>query len=264
MNIISHRTFLVSAISFIFLSLIVVHCIAQTDPELLYLKGWAWSSNIGWVDLNEVSIDPSSGNLNGYGWSSNIGWIDFSPAAVDLTTGKLIGWARACSVFASGCAGVLEDNLSRGDWDGLIKMSGQADNGDEYGVRANNLQISGFAWGDLVVGWLSFDALIDVSSNANWQTCSLSANPSRVIPFQSTNLSWRAENSANCRIDSGIGTVCDNQASCEQGGAVTVKPAATATYILTCRNNIFAWVFCNAAATVEVGAAPKIKEIRPQ
>lgn len=259
---IAFKTFLISAAVFICLSSIAVCRVAQADT--IPFQGWAWSSNIGWIDLSKVSLESSAGNLSGYGWSSNIGWIDFSPAAVDLTTGKLTGWARACSVFENGCAGALKDDLLRGDWDGLIKMSGQAANGVEYGVRANNLQISGFAWGDLVVGWLSFNALIDAGLSANGQNCSLSANPSSVIPFQSSVLAWRAENSNNCRIDSGIGTVCDNQALCEQGGAVTVKPAATATYTLTCRNNIFAWLSCNAIATVEIGAAPKIKEVIPR
>src|SRR3989344_4151823 len=79
---------------------------ASSDP----LKGWAWSSNIGWVSFNSEDCDAngngfldsgicngddatipvpgykvelsSSGNLNGYAWSSNIGWIRFDPSAI--------------------------------------------------------------------------------------------------------------------------------------------------------------------------------------
>jgi hypothetical protein len=89
-------------------------------------KGWAWSSNIGWISMNStnqgtapsygVTVDDS-GNLSGWSWSSGLGlgWICFgatcpgSPpgggsswALIDPTepnTPQLFGWARIYSLY---------------------------------------------------------------------------------------------------------------------------------------------------------------------
>jgi len=99
--------------------------------------GWAWSENIGWISFNKdpyianghtvvtggggsqpygVTINPD-GTFTGYAWSENIGWIRFDPpgpypdapswsAKVSLSGNQPVtGWARACSVFQSGCSG---------------------------------------------------------------------------------------------------------------------------------------------------------------
>lgn len=81
-----------------------------TNPLPGNLSGWAWSSTIGWVNLNSVAIDPITGDLNGYAWSSNIGWIQFGNLAnfppsgayagnanINLDTGEVKGWAKALS-----------------------------------------------------------------------------------------------------------------------------------------------------------------------
>jgi len=86
------------------------------------------------------------GTFSGYAWSENIGWIKFDgnydssytkgyPAlpyhsvCVNLNgqstcdgaqDNSVTGWARACSVFASGCSGAL--NPDRGGWDGWINL----------------------------------------------------------------------------------------------------------------------------------------------
>jgi hypothetical protein len=127
--------------------------------------GWAWSDNIGWLSFsceneNEVGegfdygVDIFLGetkNMSGYAWSENVGWIDLSPlgpypdtpnysTTVDLETGGISGWARALSYG--------------GSWDGWISMSG-----DNYGVSVDfdEGELSGFAWSDEVIGWLSFN-----------------------------------------------------------------------------------------------------------
>lgn len=153
---------------------------------------------LGWVSFNKIDCDPqngnlppgctagssnykvsvnSSGNMNGYAWigsrdtSSPIGWVKFGglsgfPPGAGTTAanakigsnGTVTGWARACTVFQSGCSGPLKNNLDRGGWDGWISLRGNAGNGGSYGVNLNtqNKTFSGFAWGGDVVGWLSF------------------------------------------------------------------------------------------------------------
>ncbi len=136
------------------------------------VTGYAWSDTIGWISFNNtnhtgtvsygVNIEED-GNLTGYAWSSNIGWIHFDPsgpfpsgsysAKVDLSTKELGGWARACSVFTSGCSGSLSANT--GGWDGWISFSGSS---PDYGVFVDdNGKFQNYAWGGgTVIGWISF------------------------------------------------------------------------------------------------------------
>ena len=107
-----------------------------------------------------VDINSDTGAFSGYAWSSNIGWIDFDPAGpypdlpdysarVDLTNGQVSGWARAL-------AGMDADD----GWDGWIKLrKGPTDSGPDYGVSINTGtgEFLGWAWGSDVVGWVSFN-----------------------------------------------------------------------------------------------------------
>jgi len=137
--------------------------------------GWAWAENIGWLSFNcnnlelpeprcetsnyGVSLDNSTGKLSGYAWSENIGWISFNDfdgshaqAQLDFGTNKVSGWARALAAPAAGA--------NSGGWDGWIKLRGIAA-GSPYGVTLNPTpspkEFEGWAWGDMVVGWLSFN-----------------------------------------------------------------------------------------------------------
>ncbi|MCC6290883.1 hypothetical protein IT398_02360 [Candidatus Nomurabacteria bacterium] len=110
------------------------------------LSGYAWSSNIGWINMGNdtgqgygVTMESADGPLSGYAWSSNIGWVDFGSVA--RTGDRLTGFARALS--ASGSSG----------WDGNIKLDGI-----NYGVMIStgNPNLTGFAWGGDVVGWVDF------------------------------------------------------------------------------------------------------------
>ncbi|HRY62257.1 MAG TPA: hypothetical protein P5056_00570 [Candidatus Paceibacterota bacterium] len=138
-----------------------------------------------------VTLD-SSNNLVGYAWNPDLGYIYFggdsdnaggiesAPEAPktwarlsgNAVNSQITGWARACSVFASGCNGALKSNIQRGDWDGWIKMSDDAGT-IKYGayikdIATNGQKIfGGFAWGGgsnpamsssaQFPGWINFD-----------------------------------------------------------------------------------------------------------
>lgn len=96
---------------------------AQSTPVNL-VRGWLWSSNIGWISLNSndagatggpysVTIATSTattGTFDGYAWSKSLGWISFKasdvencpigpcPATINLETGKIDGWVRALTI----------------------------------------------------------------------------------------------------------------------------------------------------------------------
>jgi hypothetical protein len=155
------------------------------------VAGHAWSSNIGWVKLNNCTdpanastctatdygvsfSDTAPGTGSGMAWSSNIGWISFEntgcPGGVTGCTGgtyadwanpngdgsvNIKGWARVCSVYVSGCSGALKVNSTTGGWDGYIALSDPL--GSSFGVKINpTMSISGYAWGSDIIGWIQF------------------------------------------------------------------------------------------------------------
>ena len=94
--------------------------------------------------------------------SQNIGYITFNEselagcpsapcrARYNQANGQVDGWARACSVFGSGCSGALKPNSQRGGWLGWIKLRGQATDGSVYGASLNLVtrRLEGWAWGE--------------------------------------------------------------------------------------------------------------------
>jgi hypothetical protein len=148
--------------------------------ETSCLAGWAWSQNVGWISFNstdagagggpyDVSID-TSGNLGGYAWSQNVGWISFNPADlsaapacsgatvanVNRSSGSVTGWARAMSAVGSanwnGCI-ELSDGSKHPTVTGL---SGNATSSQGVSYNATSGILSGYAWGDLNLGWIQF------------------------------------------------------------------------------------------------------------
>ncbi len=150
------------------------------------VRGFAWSENIGWISFNclndyngdgteeshcadagypsDYGVNLNADNtLSGFAWSENIGWISFEAASVagcpsapcqpGLVGSNFSGWARVCSVFSSGCSGAL--NSERGGWDGWIKLRKDPD----YGVSLNGIDFEGYAWSDMVTGWICFNNL---------------------------------------------------------------------------------------------------------
>ncbi len=208
------------------------------------ISGFAWSSNIGWIKLNNctdtntcepgdyglMAVPAVSGTtpISGYAWSPNIGWVRFDDpncptagcsdgARVNWTTGKIVGWARACSVYTASCSGALEDNIYRGGWDGYIALDSTSGGGSGYGVSFDKTTgaISGYAWGSEVLGWIQFDGKIKIE-------------PTKICPNGTTVLQ-----SADCTCAGGqIYQISTNSCDCPtgttlQGGQCAVPPMCT-------------------------------------
>jgi len=166
-----------------------------------------------------VEVNRTTGVLSGYAWSENIGWISFEPTSVsgcptapcqayiDFPTAKVYGWARACSVFSSGCSGALTSN--RGNWDGWIRF-----NGALYSAQLNDTpnpsEFFNWAWGDnYVIGWLSLNRIntggpIDYKVKTN-----LKLNAPPVAAFNC--------NPVSCQVYMGQILVLDNVSSDPDG-----------------------------------------------
>lgn len=152
------------------------------------IYGFAWSSNIGWIKFNNcaappnpatcsgsdfgVNIDPGNGLLSGYAWSDNIGWLSFDPATagfdaahpqarLDLATNEISGWARFLS--------------NGGGWDGWVKLRDPAWAADS--VMRNGCDLEGFAWGDLVAGWIKFKDTVPAPWGVKTTECEVINDP---------------------------------------------------------------------------------------
>ncbi len=224
------------------------------------LSGWLWSSNIGWVSLGgsnyQVVVNSANGNLSGYAWSPNIGWIDFAPtsgfpgspnysAKIDFLSGAIFGWIKA-----------TQADPTNGGWDGWIKMENTI---VTYSGYNNNYgKITGFAWGNLVIGWLEFyNVAIPPLIN-----CGFSANPSSISFGERSTLSWDCTPVAtSCLIDNNIEAVSIK-------GSKIISPSKTTNYILTCQGFGGPRDF-TANITIGTGSATstlrglKYKEIKP-
>jgi hypothetical protein len=139
------------------------------------INGYAWSDNIGWVQMGgysgSVKMDLITGNFSGFAWSDNIGWINFAPAKdlvnypvcgypdavcnsakIDMVTGQLSGWAqveslKTCSNGWVGCGWItMKDNVG-------------TNFGVKYDLATQNIDFTDakykWAWSD-DLGWLDF------------------------------------------------------------------------------------------------------------
>lgn len=205
--------------------------------------GYAWSDNIGWISFNctdnscastnyGVNLDFASGNLSGYAWSDTVGWISFDSADLagcpvntargdclpyyDSGTNELHGWARATSACkddlwnGANCTGSGAGNKA-GGWGGWISLNcaeGEAGGicaSSDYKVSLNGTDFSGFAYGGMVVGWISFNCLDSAVCGTSDYKVHIAGNPPVVSDLGtnkdsinycadsplSINLSWR-------------------------------------------------------------------------
>ncbi|PIR45225.1 MAG: hypothetical protein COV10_00565 [Candidatus Vogelbacteria bacterium CG10_big_fil_rev_8_21_14_0_10_51_16] len=126
------------------------------------LTGYAWSDNIGWISFGCGQAEGSTGrkqcSLNSSSPSYPTVPGGSGAHGAKLVSGALAGWARACSVFQSGCSGTLKTSDKTGNWDGWISLSGSVVSpvSGAYGVQLSGTQFSSYAWGNQVVGWVDF------------------------------------------------------------------------------------------------------------
>jgi hypothetical protein len=191
-------------------SFILGKALAGTEHDV---SGWAWSEDIGWISFNSlncdangdgksdgsppgcppagtpianygVSLDRSTKIFSGYAWSENIGWITFneselsgcpvSPCRAWLgSDNKVYGWAKA---LANG-----------GGWDGWIRLRDA-----NYGVWLDTStlpqEFKGFAWSDIVIGWVSFNCKNQNScSSSNYKVFLINQPPTVSNPYETQN-----------------------------------------------------------------------------
>ncbi|MBI5400861.1 MAG: hypothetical protein HZB12_01995 [Candidatus Yonathbacteria bacterium] len=156
-----------------------------TGDSTHYLSGYAWSDNIGWIsfgcggpDGSKIQCSTWDGTLTPVLPQYPSGGAVGERAQLVVGTGgekRLQGWARACSVFVSGCSGNLRGNEYRGGWDGWISLSGCKTTAPacvgglkDYEIvfdntnhvkrvsAPGNVYTNRFAWGADVVGWIDF------------------------------------------------------------------------------------------------------------
>ncbi len=225
------------------------------------LSGYAWANTgnpnegLGWISLSCTDGGPTRNNIcatsnygvmiaadmsvSGYAWDDHVGWVSFEnlPGCPSGTCGarvisdggtgyELSGWARACTVFAAGCSGMLKADSERGGWDGWISLNCENDSScgtSDYTIRISNSgnvasgasDTGSFAWGDSVTGWIDF-------GQANLDNiCSI--NPSyscngNISEMNSTNI-W-------CEPDSMVPTDCTLSGQvCNPADGTCVVPA---------------------------------------
>jgi hypothetical protein len=241
------------------------------EAQAITFSGYGWSSLIGWMQVQGADYGikaTASGttriNLSGYAWTSTLGWISFEPVSVSVCTPLMLaeqsgtigcapyidmtgsgpyrvrGFARACSVFQSGCSGQLKSDVDRGGWDGYISLnSGNGPWG--WTLSADKTKITGYAWGDSVVGWLNIDATctgcdITVVPNDSFTVAGCAPSPAYIPTF-----SWSTDPVAqSCTLVSPNGNSRTTVNSASQTnftpvGSNYVAPATgVGNYVLEC------------------------------
>jgi hypothetical protein len=238
------------------------------------LRGHAWSDTIGWISFNCKDGGPTannicstsnylatttavSGTLSGYAWSDSVGWISFNentgcpsaPCRPTLNAGGLTGWARVVSAFSP-----TDPNPDRGGWDGWINLNSTS---PVYKVARAIDNLTGYAWGDINLGWLSFNCADGGSSNDNicgisnykvWLepivipdptlTMTLSLLPElHAFVGESKTLSWNTTNVNTCTAS---GNWSGNKAvpsGSESTGVFTTQ--GSFSYTLDCLNTVY-------------------------
>ncbi|MEK9131755.1 MAG: MBG domain-containing protein [Patescibacteria group bacterium] len=216
--------------------------------------GWAWSSNIGWISFNAINTDSGGGTykvvldnatreLSGYAWSSNIGWITFNKnqlggcpsgeCSAKVVDNKMIGWARACSAmfqFMCGLGALTADETSRlGGFTGWVSLDSKAGESVSYGPQIVDGRLSGFAWGDRVFGWISFDWL-DQLQNPIKPNVTVTLSDTAVVSGDTTTISWEVSGATSCTASGGwVGSK-----SIYGGTEVSGNITANTTFFLNC------------------------------
>ncbi len=178
------------------------------------ITGFLWSDTIGWVSTNCADLGTcatsnygltiaSDGTISGYAWSEHIGWISAqssdltgcptAPCTARMEEYAMKGWLKALSA----------NDAQSGGWDGFISL-----NGSNYGpTLGSDGMFSGYAWGDMNVGWLSFATSYD-AAETTWQpTCS--------TQYVCTDATHRQNACTNAPIEA-----CEGSFMCASGACV--------------------------------------------
>jgi hypothetical protein len=230
------------------------------------LRGHAWSETVGWISFSCKEGGPTANNicatsnyqvkadavgtLSGYAWSDNVGWISFqesigcpsAPCRPVLDVNGLTGWARVVSAFSP-----VDPNPDRGGWDGWIQLSS---NSPVYKVGRSVNDLIGHAWGDINLGWLSFNCLqgdvgpISVCGSSSykvWLDPSTIVDPTltftvptNAILGQSKTLTWSTTDLNTCTA-SGSWSGAKAMPSGSES-TVTFSTQGAYTYTLDCLN----------------------------
>ncbi|MFH1423456.1 MAG: hypothetical protein ABIG29_00680 [Candidatus Nealsonbacteria bacterium] len=144
-------------------------------------SGYAWSENIGWINFAPVGPYPAC-PATYTKCPAYSACLDLPGATVQNCDGigdyNIDGWARACSVLQDVCncgesCNTVKSDAEKGGWDGWIKLAGGGasvappctgdndyDNNNfcNWGVKVDPADgaLSGFAWGDMILGWIKF------------------------------------------------------------------------------------------------------------
>lgn len=191
-----------------------------------------------------VSVDPTTGNFSGYAWSPYVGWISFNEYTgcpdgtctprLDLDTGKISGWAKV--VAASGTSG----------WDGWISLSchntsfwctGFLGAAPEYGLTHDTATkiVSGYAWGDDVMGWINFNGpTYHVEIDLNQPTVTLGTDATAFCPAETVTLTWNATGMTSCTASATNADPAFTGVVPTSGTAVVTPSAPGTTYTISC------------------------------
>ncbi len=206
------------------------------------------ATNTAYADLDDVfmgsnygvSVDPATGIMSGYAWSPYVGWISFEESVgcpegsctptINLATGEVSGWALVLS--ATGTSG----------WDGWISLSCQNHSilpwCSSYKVSYDSAtgNLSGFAWGDEVVGWVSFSgAGYTVHVDLDQPVVTLTASDTEFCPDDNTiTLTWNAVGTDLTCTASSIPLDTAFTGPIATSGTAVVTPTAPTTYSISC------------------------------
>lgn len=175
------------------------NCDGNPEDGIIDPGAPAGCSVIGNVGEYGVSIDQSTGLLSGFGWigeessagAGPTGWVSFQvgdgnslttddldgcptlpcEARMNVSTRQLSGWAKVLTIN------------SVDSTEGWIHLSGIAQDNSSYGLSVDNSgNINGWAWGNALLGWVSFSCNnleTDNSSctSANYQVTTNTTQP---------------------------------------------------------------------------------------
>jgi hypothetical protein len=138
---------------------------------------------LGWIVLNGVFLNATTGQFSGVANSQYGGTVAFSPNTANAPELPMIGAqvSPACLQTTGECAitGWIRFTQASQGWDGWAKMSGVAQNGAPYGVRllapdtSGVRKMTGYAWGSNVAGWIDFSqASVTIEPPINTDACS--------------------------------------------------------------------------------------------